>query len=135
MTCITTVFDESRYIADMIQLLAQGPYSLIETKSQTKILILGGNGERKVYAWIYVESIGEILVASKKAHDIHHILSSGKYRLYEVHAEPKLTDLIHLELLAGERVWQGYLLPTGLPDQNDKKNLIIPTSEIITKSL
>lgn len=113
----------------MIRLIEQGEYRLIETKGHTRILIL----EDKVFAWITAGEIGEILVASYKTHTVDHILSAGKYRIYQVKDEPQLTDLLHLELHAGGGTWQGYLLPTGLPDKKDKRNRIIPTKETITK--
>lgn len=119
------------YIFFMIKLIQQGTYTLIETTGHTKILRLDN---KKVFAWIVAREIGEILVASHKVHKTDHILTTGKYRIYEVKDEPKFTDLIHLELLTGEGVWQGYLLPTGLPNDKKKRNRIIPTGEIITKS-
>lgn len=115
----------------MIQLLQSGKYSLIETKSQTKILTLDN---KKTFAWINAEEIGEILVASHKSHRTDNILAIGNYRLYNIKDEPNLTDLIHLELLVGDGIWQGYLLTTGLPKGKKKRNRIIPTKEIITKS-
>lgn len=116
----------------MVKLLQWGIYSLIETKAHTKILILDN---KKMYAWIIAGEIGEILVASHKPHKIDHILSVGKYRIYKVKNESKLTDLTHLELLVGDGVWQGYLLTSGLPSANNKKKVrIIPAKEIITKS-
>jgi len=115
----------------MIKLLDQGEYALIETITHTKVLTLNG----KYFAWINAQGIGEILVASKKHHKISHIVSLGKFRLYEIHDEPKLTDLVHLELFVGEGKWQGFLLPTGLPTEMDKRNRIIPTNEIVTKAL
>lgn len=114
----------------MIKLVQEGQYKLIETKGQTKILLLG----RKIFAWVNAEEIGKILVTSHKSHKVDHILSTGKYRIYEVKEEPKLTDLVHLELLVGDGIWQGYLLPTGLPNEEKKRNRIIPTNETITKS-
>ena len=63
------------------------------------------------------------------------VIASGKYRLYKVKDEPNFVDLFHLELLVGEGVWQGYLLPTGLPTAEKKRNRIIPAKEVITKSL
>ena len=117
----------------MVKLLEDGSYMLIETHRHIKILNLGG---KKVYAWINVAGIGEILVASHNPHKTDHILAIGKYRMYEVKDESKLTDLIHLELLVGDGVWQGYLLTKGLPNIDDKKRVrIIPTLEIITKSV
>lgn len=115
----------------MIKLIQEGVYTLIETNAQTKILTLDGN---KTYAWVSVAEIGEILVASHKSHKVDHILSIGKYRMYDVEDEPNLTDLIHLELLVGEGVWQGYLFPIGLPTDENIRSRIIPTNEIITKS-
>lgn len=115
----------------MIKLIREGQYTLIETKGQTKIITLNS---KKLFAWINAADIGEILVTSHKSHKIDHILAMGKYRMYEVKDEPKLTDLVHLELLVGEGVWQGYLLPTGLPNDKKKRNRIIPTNELITKS-
>lgn len=113
----------------MIRLIKEGKYSLIETKRQTKILSLDG---RKKFAWVNAEDIGEILVTSHNAHTMDNILALGKYRLYDVKGEPELTDLQHLELFVGEGVWQGYLLPTGLPNEKKKRNRIIPTKEIVT---
>lgn len=115
----------------MIKLYQQGSYQLIETKGQTKVLILD---DSETFAWINAADIGEILVTSHKKHKTDCVLALGKYRLYEVKNEPKLTDLDHLELLVGEGKWQGYLLPTGLPNDEKKRNRIIPTEEIVTKS-
>lgn len=115
----------------MIKLVQEGTYTLIETRGQTKILTLDG---KHTFAWIYAEDIGEILVTSHKSHQIDHVLAIGKYRLYDVKKEPKLTDTKHLELFVGSGLWQGYLLPTGLPTKKTGKNRIIPTREIITKS-
>ena len=119
------------YILCMIQLLKHGIYTVIETRGHVKILILDS---RKVFAWIHAGEIGEILVASHKTHKADHILSTGRYRMYDVKDEPKFIDIIHLELLVGDGVWQGYLLPTGLPRGRKTRNRIIPTREIITKS-
>ncbi len=118
----------------MIKLLREGHYNLIETKNQTKILILDGE-KRNVFAWINAAEIGEILVTSHKSHKIDHILSLGRYRMYQVKDEPDLTDLIHLELHTGEGIWQGYLLPNALPTDDRKRGRIIPTREIITRSV
>ncbi len=114
----------------MIKLIKKGHYTLIETKGQTKILTLD---DVQKYAWIYAADIGEILIASHSTHKTDHILASGAYRLYDVKDEPGLTDLQHLELFVGNSTWQGYLLTTGLPTKENKRNRIIPCKEIITK--
>ena len=115
----------------MIKLVQSGTYQLIETKAQIKILTLD---KTLVYAWVYAEEIGEILVASHNPHTTDHLLAMGKYRLYEVEDELRLTDTLHLELLVGEGVWQGYLLITGLPDDEKKRSRIIPTHELVSRS-
>ena len=117
----------------MIKLLTNGTYKLIETRRDTKILLFDKNGKPHSYAWINAGDIGEILVTTHKSHKVDHMLAVGKYRLYEVKDEPRLTDLTHLELLVGDGVWQGYLLPLGMPN-GVKRRRIIPTKEIITKS-
>jgi hypothetical protein len=114
----------------MIALVTTGYYTLMETYRHTKILTL----DEIPLVWINATTIGEILIASHKMHRTDHLLAKGKYRLYEVKDEPKLTDLLHLELHVGNGMWQGYLLPTGLPTETHKRNRIIPTKETITKS-
>ena len=114
----------------MITLQQKGEYRIIETKAQTKLLILD---KKDKYAWINAADIGEILVTTAKSHTTDAILAAGKYRIYKVIDEPKYTDLLHLELLVGEGIWQGYLLTTGLPKDKKKRARIIPTREIITK--
>jgi hypothetical protein len=114
----------------MIKLLHEGDYTLIETKGQTKILKL----DTDVFAWAFVEHIGEILISTYKKHWIDHVLAIGPYRLYKVKDEPEFVDMLHLELFVGEGQWQGYLLPTGLPHPGKRRSSIIPTREIITKS-
>lgn len=115
----------------MINRIQHGSYRLIETKGQTKILTLD---DKETFAWVAANDIGEILVTSHKTHKVDHILATGAYNLYEVREEPDLVDLQHLELAVGDRLWQGYLLTTGLPDSKNKRNRIIPTSEIITQA-
>ena len=114
----------------MIQVLEEGQYHLTQTKRQINILTLN----KRSFAWINVAEIGEILVTTHKRHKTDAILAIGRYRLYEVKDEPDLTDLQHLELYVGNNTWQGYLLTTGLPTDEKKKNRIIPTQEIITKT-
>ena len=118
-----------RIVICMIRILQRGIYQLIETKNETKILILD---EKDTFAWVKAGAIGEILVASHKSHKADCVLCLGSYRIYEVKDEPHLTDQLHLELSVGFSEWQGYLLPTGLPTDTKKRNRIIPTQERIT---
>lgn len=112
----------------MIKLVKQGDYYLIETIKMTKILLIDGAS----FVWINAKGVGEILAFSHKKHLTDYILAVGKYRLYKVEKEPNLTDKWHLELSVGEGLWQGYLLPSGLPDNKKKRNRIIPIKELIT---
>lgn len=112
----------------MITLYKAGNYKLIETKHDTKVLYL----DEDIYAWVKAAEIGHILITSHKAHVTDYLLSCGNYRLYTVEDEPEMSDHIHLELEVGENTWQGYLLLTGLPNEDDKRVRIVPTSEIIT---
>ena len=132
MISINDVIVIEYYILIMIKLIQHGSYKLIETKSQAKILTLD---EKNTYVWLFAKKIGEILVTSHNPHKADHTLTVGKYRIYNIKDEPKLTDLVHLELLVGDGVWQGYLLPTGLPADIKKRARIVPTKEIITKSV
>lgn len=115
----------------MIKLLKEGYYKLIETKGHTKILNLEGRD----YAWVNAAGIGEILVSSYKLYDTDCVLAVGKFRIYDVKNEEDLTDLYHLELFVGFGHWQGYLLTTGLPTSQSPRKRIIPTKELITKSM
>src|SRR4030066_608697 len=111
----------------MIKLLKKGKYSLVETRSDTKILKL----DRKTYVWIYTKTIGEILITTHRGHKTDQKLAKGEYRLYKVKDEPELVDQLHLELSIGEGDWQGYLLPTGFPKDEKMRSRIIPTNELI----
>ena len=126
-----TVRGKSLIVGNMIQLAKEGYYKLIESKGQTKILILD---DKITLAWVNVAEIGEILVTSHKSHKTDTILAIGRYRIYSVKDESDLTDLSHVELHVGNGIWQGYLLPTGLPNEKKKRSRIIPTKETITVS-
>ena len=112
----------------MISIRKSGTYKLIETKRHTKILYLGP----VAYAWIEPTRIGVILVTTHNVHKTDCVLSTGHFRLYDVDQEPQLSDNQHLELEAGKDTWQGYLLLTGLPNDQKTRSRIIPTHEIIS---
>lgn len=85
-----------------------------------------------MYAWIFLKDIGEILVASHNPHKTDHVLATGIYRLYAVDDQPWLPRRQQLELNVGARLWQGYLLPAGLPTGSKKRSRIIPTKEVFS---
>lgn len=112
----------------MIGVIMNGRYRLVATQNDTKILYLDDTG----YVWMSVGENWEILETTYKVHQADRILGVGKYVLYEVDDEPYLADLQHLEIEHGTHAWQGYLLPTGLPDIKKRRSRIIPTTELIT---
>lgn len=116
--------------AIMISINRTGQYKLIETKHNTKILYLNDTA----YAWIESKTAGDILVLAEHLSQEDHTFVMGVFILYEVDSEPYLSDLPHLELEIGNKMWQGYLLPTGLPSANKKRSVIIPTHEVITNN-
>lgn len=116
----------------MVKLVRQGTYSLIETKHMIRVLNLDDD---RTFIWINAEKLGDVLIPSNFSHKASQLISRGNYRLYEVKNEPKLTSNNHFELFIGNGKWQGYLLPAGLPEGESKENKIIPTQEIITRSI
>jgi hypothetical protein len=116
----------------MIRLTGNGSYRLGETKEASRFLTLDSYGDNCTYAWEWIDGI-QFRLTDKEPVDTGYTLAAGKYRLYEVRDEPGLANQLHLELSAGDGIWQGYLLPEGLPvDQNAKK--VLPIDEAITKS-
>lgn len=115
----------------MIQLLRSGRYQLTETKHHIKILQL----DKQTYAWIEPPTIGGVLVLSHHSHRVDTVLSMGEYALFDVDDEPELSDQLHLQLEVGIGAWQGYLLPTGFPDEKKIRSRIIPTHEVIMSSV
>lgn len=113
----------------MIAVLQRGLYRLLQTKSQTKILIFD---DRDIYAWVDIGNGGEILIVSDKNFEDGTLLCLGSYRMYKVKDEQNLSNDIHLELQVGLGEWQGYILPTGLPTNKKKRSSILATKELVT---
>jgi hypothetical protein len=114
----------------MIKLLQSGDYQLIETLEKDKILIFD---KKQTFVWLSADEAGGMLVAAHTTQSNDHFLSLGTYRIYQVEHEPHLTDALHMELLVGEGVWQGYLLSIGLPDTQRSTSRFIPTKELISR--
>jgi hypothetical protein len=85
-----------------------------------------------VYSWVTGERMGVVLVTSHHDYTDYHILATGYYRLYDVKSEPGLSPQQHLELNVGYNLWQGYLLPSGLPNKTRKLVKIMPTKEVVS---
>lgn len=113
----------------MITLRETGLYRLTETPHRMKLLSLSRHGK---FILTGIEGIGDILAVTRRPHRVHAVLSAGEYRIYSVDDEPKLSDQLHMELEVGREQWQGYLLPTGLPEGEKLRSRIIPTTERVT---
>jgi hypothetical protein len=112
----------------MITSLQKGTYKLFETKEQVKILTLDGN----MYAWNIAKNIGELFVTSSDLIKTDKLLATGRYRLHQIQDDPELSELQHLKLNVGERLWQGYILLTGLPSEENESGRIIPTRTMVS---
>ena len=115
----------------MITRIETGIYKLTETPHRMKLISLSRHGK---YILTGLEGIGDILAITRRPHRVHAVLSTGAYHVYSVEAEPHLSDQLHLELEVGHGQWQGYLLPTGLPDGEKLRSRIIPTHEVVTEN-
>lgn len=115
----------------MLKIIKQGNYRLIAIDKVKRVLNLSQN---KNYSWTIKEGVGEIKIESSNEYKMENILSSGKFRFYEVVSEEKLADGFHLELSTRNGKWQGYLLTKGLPKRENVSSRIVPTIEEITKS-
>ncbi|MBN1369509.1 MAG: hypothetical protein JW954_04660 [Dehalococcoidaceae bacterium] len=116
----------------MIQLIEKGVYHLKEMGDASKLLTLDIYNGKSDYVW---ERDKDIRIRSAGQHGgrVFCTLAAGKYRLYQVKDEPGLASQLHLELLVGEGIWQGFLLPEGLPGDLEAKPMI-PVEETITRN-
>lgn len=115
----------------MIAIVSRGIYAFIETREKTQILTLDA---KKKIIWNITAKNGSISFITAQPQVTDRILRTGKYRLYQVKDELTLTSGTHLELLTGRGVWQGYVLPQGLPKNNKSLYPLFTVAEIITKS-
>lgn len=114
----------------MIKLLESSTYKLIETKNNTKALMLD---DRDVFFWKNYGCSGNLEYIKFDPSQICCLLNINNYRLYEVKNEPDLTSGMHLELYVGKSKWQSYLLKSGLPTIKKQKKPVSVTIETITK--
>lgn len=112
-----------------IDLKRKGNYESFETTHQHKILVLDNND---YYAWVDT-SLGHLLVKSDPEHEKAKTLNQGEYILITPHDEPDMNDNIdHLELKENGK-YHNYVLPNGLPTDEDKQKKIIPTDEYLSQ--
>ena len=116
----------------MVKAIKQGEYQLLGLDEQNKVLHLS---HKKKYIWERKGGVGEIRLGKLDDTKRSKMLASGKYRIYEVLDDAKLANGYHLELSTGKGKWQGYLLTKGLPGEENMSSIIIPTIQLITKSV
>jgi hypothetical protein len=114
----------------MIRRTENGIFELTETSHGTKILALS----KELYVWIVAPGIGSLLIYTDYEQEASEILSKGQYNIYRVSDEPELSDQLHLELEFTPDEWQGYILPTGLPDEEDTRKRLIATQQTISSA-
>ena len=118
----------------MIKLIGHGTYNLVELRDGVKFFqLINEAGKTFSYTWLNTADIGAIVLAVHNPGNTGASLAAGKYRLYNVKEEEGLLNARHLELHAGDGVWQGYVLPKGLPTKTINRKKIIPTQELITR--
>lgn len=114
----------------MIKLIESGKYELVETTNNLKALMLA---ESKSFLWNNSGCSGNLQYIKLDTKQICCTLAANNYRLYDVENEPNLTSGLHLELYAGNRKWQPYLLKKGFPTEKNKKTPISKIDDVITK--
>ena len=114
----------------MIKLLDSGTYKLVETINNQKALILD---DKSFFLWKNTDCDGQLKYIKFDPAQICCMLSINNYRLYDVASEPNLKNGIHLELYAGRKRWQPYLLRKGVPTTKNKNMSISKIEETITK--
>ena len=119
------------YPRTMLRLTRKGTYNLTKYEGQTKILSLD-----KKKKFIIMDNDKIVYIPSsviKNGSD--GLLSSGAYRLYLVKNEATLSDALHLELLTSEGKCKSFLLPAGLPTGRRTTRIILPTTEVISRTI
>ena len=114
----------------MIKLIESGKYELVETETNLKVLMFGST---KAFLWKNSGCSGKLEYIKFDPNQICCTLSVNNYRLYGVANDTTLNNGIHLELYAGKKIWQPYLLSKGLPTVKNKKKPISKIDEVITK--
>ena len=112
-----------------IDLKRKGNYEAFETTHQHKILVLDNSD---YYAWIDT-SLGHLLVKSDPEHQKAKTLNQGEYILITPQDEPDMKNNVdHLELRENGK-YHTYILPNGLPTEEDKEKKIVYTDEYLSQ--
>lgn len=105
-----------------------GHYELLETTKGHQILKLGA---QRYFAVVEGQK-GDILVRSDADHEFRRNLRQGKFYLADFDDDPEFNDLPHLFLQIDSSHFDEWVLPQGLPTQNDHQKKLIRTGDSVT---
>jgi hypothetical protein len=111
-----------------VRIQESGKYELLEDAHGHRFLVLEG---KRWYAWIDAQR-SPILVRTNSAHEVERSLQRGKFFLVDFKRDPKFRDMPHLFLQKGDR-YQEFLLPNGLPTENDPQVRFVVTRHSLSK--
>jgi hypothetical protein len=106
----------------------QGPYELIETTHQNRILTLN---ETHRFAWVESRE-GDLLVWTALKYQRHETLSHGQFFLAQFEDDPRFDAMPRLFLQEADRYWE-FRLPNGLPTEDDPEKPIARSDEVWTQ--
>lgn len=105
----------------------KGHYELFETTKGHQILSLN---DKQWFAVVKGQK-GDILVRSDADHQKDHTLQEGKFYLIDFEDDPEFKDMLHIFLQEGEK-YSEWLLPKGLPGEEDQQKKVVKTKEKIS---
>ena len=111
-----------------VNIKEKGDYELFETTRDHRILVL--NGEQW-FARVEGQQ-GEILVHSDSDHKKDRTLQQGQFYLADFEDDPTYKDMPHLFLEKGGH-YQEWMVPNGLPTEDDHQKKVIRTDESLDK--
>ncbi|WP_181885025.1 hypothetical protein [Pontibacter diazotrophicus] len=107
------------------KLKKEGEYELFKTTAGHQILSLD---EKEWYA-VVETSQGHILVKSDSDHEKEKTVDKGQYYLADFKDDPEFRDMPHLFLKDTKTMYKEFVLPKGLPTNNDKRKKVIVTDD------
>lgn len=118
----------------MITVTGRGWYHLLDKPS---LLILDKEDDSGVIKTTYrfdpYHKKGEISFVSTGRIGIDGKIMSGRFRMYETIDEAQFADGTHLELCEGAGKWNCYVLPRGLPNEQEQQKEYFSTNKCVTK--
>jgi hypothetical protein len=111
-----------------VKIVEEGTYELFETIHHHQILVLNG---RHWFALVPGQQ-GDILVRTDSDHIKDHTIQLGRFYLVEFAQDPKFKDMPHL-FLEVDGHYEEWLLPTGLPTEQDPQKRVVLTNDTLSK--